>query len=87
MTELNHEFWSHVQDYVAGHVDLTNLEEWLAEHVQDIADSLDPGLQEANDLLWTLISEKSYGHRSDTEIKETLQPLLPLGRARQLGVR
>jgi hypothetical protein len=76
MSQLSQEFWTCVEDYVTGRIPLSTRHEWLAAHVQAVADSRDAAIEDADEMLWTLISEMDYGHRSEEEIKALLRSLL-----------
>jgi len=89
---LAEELRDRVRAYVDGRSSLADLRGWLADHVQDVADTRDPELNELDGQAWILISEHDYGHRDEASIKAALRRSLqahPAARAvtRELDAR
>lgn len=70
--DSDHEFWSRIDDYAQGRLSLDGLQEWLAVHVQDLTDSPQDSLSVRANQTWALLSEYSYGHRTDAELRRIL---------------
>jgi hypothetical protein len=61
-----------VRAFVERRCSLDELRRWLRGHVQDIADSGDASAQALDGLAWLLLSECSYGHRSEDDLRRAL---------------
>lgn len=61
-----------IKSYVEGRHNLNVLRAWLADHVQEIADSDDPEVDRLDGRTWILISEFDYGHREESDVRTAL---------------
>ena len=73
---LAQELRDQIARYVSGNGSLAELRAWLADHVQQIADSNAPSLNELDGKAWILISEYDYGHRNADDLRKAFSALL-----------
>ena len=59
-----------------GKVPIDELYEWLAEHVQEIADSSTSSTRELADQAWIAVGEWQNARRSDADLRTALDNLL-----------
>lgn len=62
--------------YLAGQRTLAQLQEWDAAHTLAIAAAQDEAAERLSGLLMLLMSEYSYGHRSEESVQEELRAAL-----------
>src|SRR5689334_16489269 len=61
-----------IMAYVEGRQALAALRTWLADHVQEIANSDDPDVERLDGQAWILIAELDYGHRDEADVRTRL---------------
>lgn len=65
-----------VRRFVAGRDTIAALHDWLAAHVQALADSTDAAARSLDGLAWLLISEWSIGDRDEASVRRELAEAL-----------
>lgn len=65
-----------VTAYVRGEATIFALHDWLARHVQALADSPDAAARALDGLAWLLISEWSIGDRDEADVRRELADAL-----------
>ncbi|MGH2370458.1 MAG: hypothetical protein ACRDI2_19965 [Chloroflexota bacterium] len=66
-----------VRRYLHQEHTLRQLHRWLAGHVRQLADSPDEAARRLDGLAWLLISEYSYGHRTEDSVRARLTAAAP----------
>jgi hypothetical protein len=74
--DLFAELETHVRQYVDGRRSLDDLDDWLTDYAQEIADSEDRRVRVVAGRAWNLISEYGYGDGSEDRVRVGLQNVL-----------
>jgi hypothetical protein len=70
--DLVSELREQIRAYVQGRAALADLRLWLSDHVQEISDTGSRELDTLDGLVWVLLSELDYGHRTEDEVRRLL---------------
>jgi hypothetical protein len=74
--KIAHELRERTAAFVDGRMSLPDLQLWLAEHIQAIADADDPHMTEWSDRAWILIGELLDGLRDEPSVRADLEEFL-----------
>ena len=73
---LRHELETVVLAVIDQRSSLDSLHDWLADHVQDVADAGDADTEELANVAWVLIAEFDLGHRERKDVLVELRHAL-----------
>jgi hypothetical protein len=74
---IGEELQALAQDYIAGRVELAELDEWLASHAQEIAQSegSDPAAR-LSGIIEVTLAEVDAGHASEADLRSRVESYL-----------